>query len=451
MRDPKKLNLTEGKLSKGIWALALPTMFGNLFQTAFNVADTIFVGRLGPAAIAGVSMSGIVMMIFMTLVMGVSIGTVAMVSRLTGAKDEEGTNNAAMQSLLMGGILALIFSTLGIIFAKDFFELLGAQPEVIEKGTRYIRVMFGGIITMLFMFMTGAILRGAGDARTPMIILAASAVLNIILDPLLIFGIGFFPRLGVSGAAYATVFSRGMGGLASLYILIKGYSLVHVSIRKLKLDFSMMWRIIRIAIPGSIAAGMRSVSSLILMRIIASYGTAVVAAFGVGMRIEMVIMMPGFGLAAAAATLVGQNLGANKPDRAEKSGWLATAYYILIVLVVDILLVIIAPQIIGIFSKNADVIRVGALYVRVMSVGYIFLASGIILSQALNGAGDTLSPTIISGVVLFLIQIPAALTIPKIGNLGVMGLWMSMSLSVMIYGIITASWFKVGKWKYKKV
>lgn len=446
-----KRKLTEGSIPKSVWALALPMMIGYLLQTLFNVVDMIFVGKLGAEAIAAVSMSGIIMMLIITVAIGLSVGTTAMVARFIGANDTEQANNVAMQSLILGGVIFVLLAVFGTIFAEPLLRLIGAKQEVLKLSVTYLRIIFVGSITMLVLFQGGAILRGAGDAVTPMKILILSTILNLILDPLLIFGIWIFPRLEVRGAAYATVLARGVGMLIVLWVLVRGHSNIHINLKKIKVDFNIMWRIIKIAVPGFIRPMFRSVSGLILMSIVALYGTYAVAAYGICIRINMIVMMPGFGLGLATATLVGQNLGAGKPVRAEKSAWVAFGFYELIMVVVGSLFFIFARGLIKIFNTNPEVVRMGVSFIHIVTLSYIFLAPSIVLGKAMDGAGDTISPAFITGIAQLGVRITLALIFTKICGLDTIGIWLAIAISIVVEGIVMVGWFSIGKWKHKIV
>ncbi|MFQ6082354.1 MAG: MATE family efflux transporter [Candidatus Aminicenantia bacterium] len=446
-----RIDLTSGSIPKTIWILAWPMMMGNVLQTTFNVVDMIFVGKLGPEAIAAVAMSGIILMLVITLIIGVATGTTAMVARFVGAKDYLEANNVAMQSLIIGTLGSTILAAFGILFSRPLLRIFGADTIVADLGTDYLQIMFVGSITMFILFLVGAILRGAGDALTPMLVLIFSTILNIIADPLLIFGIGIFPRLEIRGAAIATVFARGIGMIIGLIILFRGYSYIHIKPKRFHVNFDIIKRIIKIAIPGSLEMSIRSVSGLILMSIVAFYGTYALAAYGIGLRINMVAMMPGFGLAAATATLVGQNLGAKQPKRAEKSARIAAGFYEIIMITIGFLFFIFAREIIHFFNTNPEVIRLGASFIRIISLSYVFLAMSIIFNRGLTGAGDTLSPMIITGVSVLGLRIPLALILPKVTSLSITGIWLAIALSTVLEGTIIALWFNLGKWKHKKV
>ncbi|MGQ9632155.1 MAG: MATE family efflux transporter [bacterium] len=379
------------------------------------------------------------------------MATTAMVARAVGAKDIRLAERTATQTLILGGAVSTTLAILGIILDRKLLGLLRPEPDVLELGVAYLDIMFIGMATMFFLFLVNAILRGAGDAVTPMRILIFSTILNIILDPLLIFGIWIFPRMGVRGAALATVLARGTGVLLGLRVLFKGDSIIRLAWREINLDFKIMWNMIKIAAPSSIDSNLRSISGVVLMGIVSTYGTFAVASLGIGMRIDMVVMMPGFGLAGATATLVGQNLGAQKPHRAERSAWMAAGFYIGIIIVIGTFLFAFADFIIRVFNSNPEVIRLGASFVRIRVFGYIFFALGLILARALMGAGDTLTPMVITGVSLFGILIPLASLLSRVGELKIMGVWLAMTIAMVIQGAITMGWFKLGRWKYKAV
>lgn len=444
-------DLTSGSISRSIWTLAWPMMIGNVLQTAFNVVDMIFVGKLGAEAIAAVSLSGMILMLIITLVVGISIGTTAIVARFYGAKEYSQANEVALQSLLFGGIASLLLAGVGFFFSETLLKIFGAEPMVVKMGTEYLSIMFLGSFTMFLLFLGAAILRGAGDAITPMLILMFSTLINIVADPLLIFGLGPFPRLEIKGAAIATVLARGTGMFIILAILVKGYSYIHITFKNLKLKFDILWRIIKIAIPGSLQMAFRSTSGLIIMSIAVLYGTCALAAYGIGLRINMIVMMPGFGLGAATATLVGQNLGAKQPQRAEKSAWSALLYYEAIMIVIGALFYLFAPKIIHIFNNNPEVIREGVSFLRIVTLSYIFLALSIVLHQGFHGAGNTVPPMIITAIALFGVRIPLAYFLPRLFPLDTQGIWLAIAFSSVLEGSVVAFWFRAGRWKKKKI
>lgn len=441
--------LTEGSIVKNVWYLALPMMVGILLQNTFNIVDMIFVGRLGPAAIAAVSMNGILLGVIWTLIMGISLGTVAMVARFIGARRFKEADNVAMQSLFMGILGSIPITIAGFFLAGPILQVLGAREEVLSLGISYLRIVSLGSITMFLPFITGSTLRGAGDAYTPMKILGFATILNIILDPLFIFGFWGFPRWGVAGSALATVLSQGVGALILLYILFRGHSVLHLNLKKARLNLQMMWRIAKIGVFGSLQMVMWNISDLVLMRIVAIYGTFAVAAYGIGMRVIFVVMMPGFSLAQSAATLVGQNLGAEKLVRAERSVWVAAGFYEVIMVVSTAILIIFAGNIVSIFNLNPEIVKVGSSYIRFISSTFFFMALSIVLSRAMNGAGDTLSPMVITAISVFVLRIPLVLFLAK--SWATTGIWTGIAISNVAQGLITTFWFTRGRWKHKAI
>lgn len=441
--------LTEGSIVKNVWHLSLPMMMGILLHNTFNIVDMIFVGRLGPAAIAAVSMNGILLGVIWTLIMGISLGTMAMVARFIGAQRFEEADNVAMQSLFMGILGSIPITIAGFFLAEPILRVLGAKEEVLSPGISYLRIISLGSITMFLPFITSSALRGAGDAYTPMKILGFSTTLNIILDPLFIFGLWGFPRWGVAGSALATVLSQGVGALILLYILFRGRSVLHLNLEKARLNLEMMWRIAKIGVFGSLQMVMWNISDLVLMRIVAIYGTFAVAAYGIGMRVVFMVMMPGFGLAQSAATLVGQNLGAEKPARAERSAWIATGFYEVIMIVSTAFLIIFARNIVSIFNLNPEIVKIGGSYIRFISSTFFFMALSIVLSRAMNGAGDTLSPMVITAISVFVLRIPLVLFLAK--SWATTGIWTGIAISNVAQGLITTFWFTRGRWKHKAI
>jgi putative MATE family efflux protein len=445
----KRRDLTEGNIVKNIWYLALPTMVTSALQDLFNIVDMIYVGKLGPSAIASVAMCGIVIGIANTVSIGIATGTVALVSRFFGAKDYDTTDDVVIQTIFLAVFSSIVIGIAGYFFSLPLMHLLGAKGDVLDLGTIYLKIMAVGSFTMFLSFSLNAILRGAGDAITPMKVLIFSTMLNIILDPLLIFGIWFFPKMGVAGSSLATVIARGIGMFILLNIFIKGHSYFHIKLNDFRLDIRMMWRIIKIGFFGSLQALLRNISALILIRVVAFFGTFAVAAYGIGMRIRMATMMPGFGFAQASTVLVGQNLGAEKPKRAARSAWLTVGLYEILMVFLSIVIFALAPFIVKAFNTNPEVVRIGIQYIRIFSLTFVFLALSIVIGRSFNGAGDTVSPMVITGICLLLFRIPFVILLAKL--MGTIGIWLGLAVSDVIQGITMSGWFLRGKWKEKKV
>jgi len=442
--------LTHGPLLRAILQLGWPMMVSNFLQTAFNIIDMIFVGRLGPDAIAGVSMSGAMIHAVMTLVIGVDLGMRAMVSRFYGAGDREMARRVAGQALLMGGVLTLVFASSGVIWRQEFLELLGAAPPVVEQGSRYLLILFSGIITMVYMFFVSGVLQSIGDARTPMRVGAVSFVVNIVLDPLLIFGWGPVPGLGVQGAALATVLARGLAGLLLLRALFT-HAEFRLRLPHLIPDLALVRRILRIALPGSAQIGAYSASDVLATRLIAAFGTAAVAASGVTSRCVMVVMIIGFGLGGATATMVGQNLGARRIDRAERSVWLIAGMYAAFLLVAAALYYGTAPNIVGLFTQDLSTRTVGVSFMQILSPGFVFISLNLIFGRALQGAGDTVSPLVITAFSRLPLLLGLLYVLPRYTELGRDGLWYSFLIATIVEGLLKLGWFRRGKWKTQRV
>lgn len=451
LTEPKR-DLTEGSIGKNLLTLSVPMTLGMFLQMVFYLVDMYFVGKLGSSAIAAVSMSALIMILLITLGTGLSSATVALVSRAVGAKDLMQSSHATVQSLAIVLLLSIIVGVPGYLYAESIYKLMGATPEVIQVGLGYLKISFAGTLAFLFLFISSAALRGAGEAALSAKILGLSILLNIILDPLLIFGWGPFPRLGVDGAAYATVISLGVGSLITLYLLLKGSTPIHISLQKIRLDFQVIWQLIKIAVPGSAETFLRSLARVVLMKIVTPYGTAAIAAFGIGAsRLDMVVTLPTLGLSLAAATLVGQNLGAQKPDRAEKSAWVAVRWGVILMFILAITFFAFAPGLIRIFDKNPEVISIGSTYLRFTTLSYVFLGIALILGRSFNGAGDAVPPLITASVALWGVQIPLAYFLAHHTTLQLKGVWLSIVVSHMLNAILLIIWFRTGKWKLKKV
>jgi len=456
-------NLTEGSIVRNIWYLALPMMAGNVLQNLFSLVDMKFVGRVSPAvevsakvlaeyrkaAIAAVSMSGLVLGILFVVIIGIYMGTTAMVARFIGAKKQSDAENVAMQSLFLGVFCYAIIVFIGYPLASLVLRALGATDDVIIHGAPYIKIMFLGSFTMILGVVLGSVLRAAGDAITPLITLILSTVVNIILDPCLIFGWGRFPRMGVAGSALATVIARGVGAVILLVIFLRGRAIIRLRAKNLRIDLSTMWRIVKIGIFASIQGILRSTSGIILMPIVATYGTSAVAAFGINMRLQMVVMMPAFGLATAASTLVGQNLGANESKRAERTAWITAALGFAIMTFFAIVYIIFSRSIISFFSTHPEVVKTGVNYMRIVAGTYGFIGLSIIIGRAFSGAGDTIPPMITTAIGFIGIRVSLALLLSA--KIGLPGIWYGIAASTVIQGLIVSLWFNAGRWKSKKV
>ena len=444
-------NLTEGSSLRALTGLAMPMLVGAVLQNLQSLIDLFWVGRLGPTAVASVAMSGTVLMILFPMLMGVSTGTVALVARATGAGRPQDASAAAGQSLALALILGGASAVLGLLFSRDLFRLLGAAPDVVAGGSAYLRVSLLGSFTVFALFIGNAALQGAGDAVTPMWIMGVANVVNMVLDPLFIFGLGPVPAMGVRGAAIATVLAQGVAACLSLSHLLGGRGRLHVRLAQWRPDLALSWRILRIGIPNSGQMVSRSLVSAVMMAIVASCGTAAVAAYGIGLRLHMIIMMPAFAIGGAVATMVGQNLGAGRPQRARRAAWLGTGVDAAFMAVAALVLALAAPTIIRVFNADPEVVSIGSRYLRIVSPFYVFSALGIVLGRALNGAGDTIGPMVITIVCLWGLQAPLALWFAQLWQPATQGIWWAMSATMTLQALLTAAWFETGRWMKARV
>ncbi len=451
MREQRKRKiekgLIDGRISSSIWKLAAPMMVGGALQNLFSMVDLYFVGRLGHVEIAALSIAGTVVAILMMIAQGIAVGTTALVAQSIGQREHEKADLILGQTLLLCIIGSIIMLIVTIFLIEPLLRLFGARDDVLIYATGYLRIIFGWSIFILFFVGINSTIRGAGDAKTPLKALIIANVINIFLDPILIMGYGPCPQLGVEGSAIATVASRGIGLTFLFWHLIFGNSTVHFKLKHLKPIPTLMKRITSIGSFASLQVFIREVSFLFLMRLVCSFGAITLAAYGIGARIRMFIMVPGFGFSSAAAVLVGQNLGANKPKRAEKSAWQAVKYYESLAIPVAILFIIFAPIIIKIFSDQPELVLIGSSFLRYIAVTFPFLAFSIILGQGMNGAGDTKTPTLINAIGQLAFRIPLAYLFALLLKMDQSGIWLGINASDIVQGIGMTIVFYSGHWK----
>ena len=447
----RRVRVTEGSLARAIAALAAPMFFSALLSNAQSLIDLFWVGRLGPEAIAAVAMGGTVVWVLSPMLMGLATGTVALVARAVGAGRREDAAAAAGQSLLLAGFFGALSAALGTIYADRLIELLGAAPEVRAAGGGYLRIMLWGSFSVFFLFISNAGMQGAGDPITPMRLMLLANAINIVLDPILIFGLGPAPRLGIAGAGWATLIADATAALFALRALAGGRSALRVRAANLRPAGGILWRLLRIGIPGSGQMLARSLMTAALMRIVAAFGTVAVAAYGTGMRFHMIVLMPAFALGGAAATIVGQNLGAGRSDRAQRGAWLAAAIGVGFMVASGLVLVLFAPALIRAFNPAPDVVAIGSVYLRTVSPFYIFAALAIVLGRGLNGAGDSLFPMLFTVASLWGLQVPMAVALSRPTAFGLPGVWWAMSAATAVHGLLVAGWFLTGRWKRARV
>jgi putative MATE family efflux protein len=444
-------DLTTGSLHRAIWYLAPPMMLETGIMNVSQVLDTYWVGKLGSAALAAVTISITVRWVLNSLANGLGIGGMAVVARRVGARDEAAAAHAAWQTILLGLMVSLGLTASGIALSEPILKLLGADAEVLPLGLAYLRVSFAGIFTLVLQFAINAMLRGAGEARLAMVVLFLSTGVTVALEPLLIFGLGPIPPLGVAGSAWAFVVGFGAGLALQVVVLLQGRARIHINLRDLRPDFPLMWRIIRIALPSTIQMTLRSSSRLAIVALVGVYGTFAVAGFGVANRLLMMALIPCFGLGNAAGTLVGQNLGAGQPDRAEQSAWWVAAYSSGYVVVMATLLFLFASSLLAFFDPTPEVVSLGTEFAHIVAYSLVASAVGVVLARGFDGAGNTVPAMAINLLTLWGLEVPVAFSLSRWLGLGVTGVWWGRAVANLANGLLFAFWFWRGRWKQRQV
>jgi MATE family, multidrug efflux pump len=442
---------TSGSIGRAIVLLAIPMVLEMAMESVFAVVDVFWVSRLGPDAIATVGLTESMLTIVYTAAMGLSIGVAAVVARRIGEKRPDQAAEAAVQGIALGLLVAAVVAVLGVTLAPKLLFIMGASSGVIAIGSGYTRMMLGGSATVLLLFLINAIFRGAGDAAIAMRVLWLANIINILLGPCLIFGLGPFPRLGVTGAAVATTIGRGTGVLYQLYRLSRGDARIAIRRTQLALKPAVMGSLIRLSASGTFQVLVGTASYIGLVRIVSTFGSAALAGYTIAIRLVIFCLLPSWGLSNAAATMVGQSLGAGKPDRAERAVWIAAAYNMALLGAVGIVFIVFANQIVGLFTHDPVAAPTGALALRTMSYGFLFYALGMILTQSFNGAGDTWTPTWINLVCFWLWEIPLAYVLARVAGLGPFGVFLAITIGYSTLALVSAVLFRRGRWKLRRV
>ena len=442
---------TEIKIGKAIFLLAVPMILELIMESTFAVVDIFFVGKLGPSAVATVGLTETYLFLLYSIGMGLSMAVTAIVARRIGEKDKENAGITATQSILLGIIVSIPFAIAGIFFSKDLLALMGGDFWTLQHGYNYTQWMLGGNAVIMLLFVINAIFRGSGDAAIAMRVLWIANGINIILDPVLIFGLGPFPELGIEGAAIATNIGRGIGVLAQFWFLFRGVKHIKVIRSHLSIHWQTITKIIKTSLGGIGQMIVAMTSYIFIMRIIAEFGSQAIAGATIAIRIMMFTMMPSWGMSNAVATLVGQNLGAKKPDRAEKSVWITGLWNMLFLILVSIVFFFLSEKLVGIFTDDPGVIDVGGSWLKIVSYSYFIYAWWMVSVQAFNGAGDTITPTKINLVFFWLIQIPLSYILSKVVGMDVPGVFWAIFVSETAVGLFTLWLFTKGNWKNVQV
>jgi putative MATE family efflux protein len=441
---------TSGSIGRAIFLLAVPMVLETVMESVFAVVDVFFVSRLGADAVATVGLTESMMVLVYSLAMGLGIGATATVARRIGERDAEGAAHAAAQAILLGLLVSAVLGILGIVLAPTLLRIMGGSPAVIANSA-FMQVMLGGNATVLLLFLINAIFRGAGDAAIAMRVLWLANWINIVLGPLLIFGIGPFPELGVVGAAVATNIGRGTGALYAISRLFRPGGRVQVARRHFTFDPRLMWQMIRLSGSGTFQILIGTASWIGLIRVISSFGSAALAGYTIGIRVIIFALLPSWGLSNAAATMVGQALGAQKPERAERAVWIAARYNLVFLGTVGLLFVLLARAIVSLFTADPAVAPYAVDCLRIVALGFLFYAYGMVITSSFNGAGDTWTPTWLNLVVFWLWEIPLAYALAVVLDMGPRGVFVAITVAYSTLAVLSAWLFKKGRWKGKKV
>jgi len=443
----KETEFTSGSIRKAIFMLSIPMILEMMMESIFAIVDIAYVSQVSVNAVATIGLTESVVTLVYAIAIGLSMAATAVVARRIGEKDEKGASQAAAQAIFLGIIVAVIIGIVGLVYSQEILSLMGGASDLIAEGHGYTKLLLGGNITIVLLFLINAIFRGAGDASIAMWMLILSNGLNIILDPIFIFGWGPVPEFGVMGAAIATNIGRGSAVVFQLYILFRGGSRIRLYTSNLVLRLKIMMNLIRVSI-GGIAQFLIGTSSWVfLMRLMAEFGSEALAGYTIAIRVMMFTFMPAWGMSNAAATLVGQNLGAEKPDRAEKSVWITGKYNAIFMGSISMIYLVFARGIIGLFTNVPSVIENGALCLQIVAAGYVFYAYGMVVTQAFNGAGDTRTPTKFNFIAFWLIQLPFAFLVSLYFDWGVLGVFIAITLAEVLLSVMAVIWFRKGDWK----
>ena len=451
VRGAHRHDYTAGPIGHALLLLAVPMVLEVALESVFAVVNVFWVGRLGPNAVATVGLTEAMFSTIYALGMGLGIGATAMVARRIGEKQPDGAARAAVQAIILGVVVAIPLALVGGGFAPTLLRLMGASQEIIATGHGYTRVLFGGNFVILLLFLINAIFRGAGDATIAMRSLWIANLCNLILDPLLIFGVGPFPQLGVTGAAVATTLGRGIGVLYQFRRLAGSGKRFTIQRQHLRFEPKVAATLLRLSGTGIFQILISTTSWIGLVRVVSSFGSRALAGYTVGIRIIMFAILPSWGMANAAATMVGQALGARKPERAEQAVWRAGFYNLCFLGAVGALFLGFAPWLVQAFTSDPEVARYGTACLRIVSAGFLFYAYGMVLTSAFNGAGDTWTPTLINLFCFWLWEVPLAWLLARRTGLGPSGVFLAITIAFSTLALVSAVVFRRGRWKTRKV
>jgi putative MATE family efflux protein len=444
-------DFTQGGLNRAILLLAIPMVLEMVLESLFAVVDVFWVGRVSANAVATVGLTESLLLLVFAIGMGLSLSTTAMVARRTGEHDHEGAAVAAVQAIFIGLAFSVAIGLPCLYFAPDLLRLMGASPQIVSTGSGYARIALGGSGVVVLLFLNNAIFRGAGDAAIAMRLLWLSNIINLVLDPCLIFGWGPFPRLGVTGAALATFTGRGIGVIYQFYRLLRGTERIRVLRRQIRVNLEVLLRLFRVSLSGIFQFAIAQSSWIGLVRIVSFFGASAVAGYTIAIRIVIFAILPSWGLSNAAATLVGQNLGAKQPERAETSVWRTGFYNMIFLGAVGIVFVFFAEPVVHIFSRDPDVVPLAVSCLRIVSCGNIGYAYAMVMLQAFNGAGDTVTPTIVNFFGFWMFEIPLAYGLAIHQGMHSNGVYWSIVIAEGSIAVASIILFRRGRWKQRMI
>ncbi len=444
-------DFTESPIGKAIFILAVPMVLEMIMESLFAVVDIFFVSRLGAEAVASVGLTESVMTIVYSVGAGLSVATTALVSRRIGEKNTKGAGEVAMQAILLAFIVSLFIAIPGALYAKEFLLVMGATPEMAEENQAYPAIIFGANSIVMLLFIINAVFRSSGDAAISLRVVFVANLINMVLDPIFIFGWGPIPAMGITCAALATTIGRGIGVIYQFILLSNHHHRISISLKDLKIKPAIMWELLKVSFGGIFQNLIATSSWIILVRIIAVSGAAALAGYTIAIRIIIFALLPAWGLSNAAATLVGQNLGAGYPEKAEKSVWITSYFNVVLMGVIGFILFLFPEALIRFFIQEAEVVAQGITALRIISIGFLFYGLSMVMVQSFNGSGDTLTPTLINFVGFWLIEIPLAWFLAIVLGLEMEGACISIVVAETLIAIAALWLFRKGKWKLQKV
>ena len=450
-RDSLRRDWTKGSVAGSLWSLSWPMMVQQGLFIVGQTIDMIWIGRLGVTAIAGVGVAFIIITLMLMVQQGLVIGARAMVARFVGAGDAESANHVAGQAFVISAVYSVLITVIGVFLAEPILGLFGLEADVIVEGATYLRITFAGWLTLSFWMVSFTIMQASGDTVMPMKITVFFRLLQVAFCPFLVLGWWIFPPLGVSGAALSVVIAQSLGMVIGFWVLFSGRTRLQLTLRNFRLDLNIIWRQVKISIPASIMNMQRAFGNLLLTWFMAHFGTLAVGGHGLAQRVEMLLTMPIQSMGTGAGVLVGQNLGAKQPERAERSGWLAAGFAEAFMVICAVVTLVWAENIASIFTSEPNLVEITSTFLRIAAVGYLVQGLNGILQNCISGAGDTLPPMVISLVVVWVLQLPLAFLLSRVTGLGMYGVRWAIVAGVVVGAVVYITYFRWGRWKRKKV